>query len=918
MHDGETMSDGATMHDKAIEGEARAETGAAATDDGVHQIGPDGHVRQDRTAAESEPEQAALPAVAEPGLSDAEIERLVAQGRTNAVETPTSRSIWQILRSHVCTLFNAIILVAMIMVLTTGSWRDAVFGLVIIINTAIGVVTELRAKITLDRLSILVSSKPMVRRGGRDLAIGHDDIVLGDLLWVRAGDQVPADGKVLHTWGLELDESMLTGESATVVKREGDTVLSGATAVSGMALVRVEAVGKHGYAAKLTAEAKVYKASVSDLKSGINTILKTMTVIVVPLCFALIWSQIHTVGGWQVALSTGAWRQAVIAAVAGVVGMIPEGLVLLTSLNFAIAAMRLARHKTLVQELESVETLARVDCLNLDKTGTITDGRIAMNGIEFLDGSDRKGDDGAVLSALYDLANEENPNGTGRAVLAYLGDRDVMPGDVAGRIPFSSARKWSAVVRDTGEAWYLGAPEVLMSAMGSASTPGSDGVETGASHASYDGKDVADQVARHADQGERVLMVARCPADPSQGEAQDDQARDVPGGKQSTAGQDPTVGEASMSLPSGARPVALVLCAEHIRDDASHTLAWFREQGVRCRVISGDNPVTVGAIARKVGLTGEREPRTMDARELPEDIDRLAEVLDRVDVLGRVLPKQKQSIVKALHQGDHVVAMTGDGVNDTLAIKEADLGIAMGNAAPAAKAVAQIILVDSQFSHLPDVVARGRQVMANMERVASLFLVKTIYSMLISIGVVLTAMPFPYLPRHITYIGALTIGMPAFLLALGPSSRRYIPGFLRRVVAFAIPGGAAIGLATLLNSWMLPPIMHWNLDHAADLTLLRSTNAVLIFVLAMLVLARVSRPLRSWRGLLVVVFAVAGVVGVCIPPVARFFAVIVPSGSMLVTTLVVLVLTLVVYAVCRVAALPWSRRVSHDRRHRRD
>lgn len=259
-----------------------------------------------------------------------------------------------------------------------------------------------------------------------------------------------------------------------------------------------------------------------------------------------------------------------------------------------------------------------------------------------------------------------------------------------------------------------------------------------------------------------------------------------------------------------AEPVALVLCSEKIREDAERTLAWFREQGVRCRVISGDNPVTVGAIARRVKLTGDHEPVAMDARELPEDVNELARVLENVDVLGRVLPDQKKAIVQALHTQNHVVAMTGDGVNDALAIKEADLGIAMGNAAPATKAVAQVVLVDSKFSHLPDVVARGRQVMANMERVASLFLVKTVYSALISLGVVLTQIPYPYLPRHITYIGALTIGMPAFILALAPNTRRYIPGFLKRVVTFALPGGIATALSVLLAAWVLPPVMGWN------------------------------------------------------------------------------------------------------------
>lgn len=844
-----------------------------------------------------------LPAITETGLRDDEVRSRVEQGQTNVIDNATSRSIGEILRSHVFTLFNAIIFVAMIMVLITGSWKDAVFGFVIVINTAIGVLTELKAKYTLDRLSILVSSQPIVRRNGQDVAVDRDDIVLDDLLWVRAGEQVPADGSVVHSWGLELDESMLTGESQTVGKQPGSQVLSGANAVSGMALVHVEAVGSRGYAAKLTAAAKVYTATVSDLSAGINTILKVLTVIVVPLCVALVWSQMHAVGGWQVAISSGLWRKAVVSAVAGVVGMIPEGLVLLTSLNFAIAAMRLARKNTLVQELDAVETLARVDCLNLDKTGTITDGRIVMRSIEFLNeshgGEDRGPTSQQVTEALYDLADEEQRNATGNAVINYLQAQGVGSHGVRQRVPFSSSRKWSSIVRGNGDVWYLGAPEVLLTGFASA-RDGRDDRDGSDGHAGRDGGDGGDRdkavlhdVNAYADQGNRVLMVAYCPA------------RQVPDNWDES------------QLCGGSRPAALVLCAEHIRDDAQSTLAWFRSQGVRCRLISGDNPATVGAIAQQVQLTGTQPPRTMDARNLPDDIDELAEVLEDVDVLGRVLPQQKKSIVQALHRRDHVVAMTGDGVNDTLAIKEADLGIAMGNAAPAAKAVAQVVLVDSKFSHLPDVVARGRQVMANMERVASLFLVKTIYSLLISVGVVLTAMPFPYLPRHITYIGALSIGMPAFLLALGPSSRRYVPGFLRRVVAFALPGGVAIGVSVLLDSWVLPSVMGWNLAQASDLAALRSTNAIIVFIVAMVVLARVSRPLRSWRGVLVAVFAAAGVIGIAIPPVARFFAVTMPAGDMVPVTLVAVGVSLLLYVLCRVAAKQAERILSHIRQARR-
>lgn len=807
-----------------------------------------------------------MPEIGATGLTPKEVVQRIESGQSNAVKTSTSRSVQDIVRANVFTLFNGIIFAAMVLVLITGSWRDAVFGFVIIINTGIGIVTELRAKRTLDKLSILVASEFLVHRDGRDVEVPHNEIVLDDLLWIRAGEQVPADGQIIQTWGLELDESMLTGESRTVRHKVGEQVYSGATAVSGMALVKVNAVGSHSYAATLTAQAKVYKKTVSDLNKGINTILKFMTFLVVPLCILLILSQIHTVGGWGTALSTGEWRQAVVSAVAGVVGMIPEGLVLLTSLNFAVAAMRLARHNTLVQELESVETLARVDALNLDKTGTITDGGIAFNRLVML-GSANATAEQAATQALYDCCNEEQPNGTGQAVLAGLKAQGYGAGAVESRVPFSSARKWSAV-RKSGETWYMGAPEVIISAL------------------EGDYSSVLQQVNEYANDGNRVLLVARstAPLSPRSG------LRGAVEG--ANVSDDP-------QLDPKAEPVALVLCSEKIREDAERTLAWFREQGVRCRVISGDNPVTVGAIARRVKLTGDHEPVAMDARELPEDVNELARVLENVDVLGRVLPDQKKAIVQALHTQNHVVAMTGDGVNDALAIKEADLGIAMGNAAPATKAVAQVVLVDSKFSHLPDVVARGRQVMANMERVASLFLVKTVYSALISLGVVLTQIPYPYLPRHITYIGALTIGMPAFILALAPNTRRYIPGFLKRVVTFALPGGIATALSVLLAAWVLPPVMGWNVTgDAADLSALRATSAIILFAMGVFVLARVARPLNGWRGVLVAVFAAAGVIGAFVPFVANFFALILPTGATMVATLIALAGSALIFALC--------------------
>ena len=855
-----------------------------------------------------------LPDVSEQGLTQSEVFDAVNRGFVNVTNNRTSRSVLSIVRANVFTLFNAIIFAAMVVVLVTGSWKDAVFGFVILINTGIGVVTELRAKRTLDRLSILVASKSIVRREGKNVYVDHSGIVLGDLLWVRSGDQVPADANVVKSWGLEMDESMLTGESVTVRKAADDFVYSGSTAVSGVALMRVTAVGDNSYASKLAAQAKVYTKTISDLSRGINTILKWMTIVVVPLCVLLVWSQINKVGGFAVALQTGQWKSAVVSAVAGVVGMIPEGLVLLTSLNFAVAAMRLARKKTLVQELESVETLARVDCLNLDKTGTITDGGIAFVGVDLIgDGSNR-----LVNQALFDLSNEENPNATGSAIMEGLKNQGVSAASsVSARLPFSSARKWSAIryaLKDGRfETWYMGAPEVLATAICSRESSAvssdlhgsiapavaeggiSDSAVSGDSpfdncHLTDSFKQILNRVNEYAQQGNRVLLLAVAYSD--SGDSND-----------ATFSSSPVVS-------TSARPVALVRCSEKIRADARQTLAWFRQQGVRCRVISGDNPTTVASVAEKVGLTGNSKPVSMDARQLPKDINQLAEVLENVDVLGRVLPDQKKAIVQALHSKGHVVAMTGDGVNDTLALKEADLGVAMGNAAPAAKAVAQVVLVDSRFSHLPDVVAKGRQVMANMERVAGLFLVKTVYSALISAGVVLLGLNFPYLPRHITYIGSLTIGIPAFLLALAPNTRRYVPGFLHRVVRFALPNGIAVAVSVLVVSILSPLMLARGLDssnanasrlivesvHAVGVT--RTICAVTVFVLGVAVLATVSKPLISWRGIMVLFFAAAGVIGAFIPFVAHFFDLHVPvSGNAMFVMICAVIFAFVIWLV---------------------
>ena len=674
-----------------------------------------------------------LPEVEENGLTASQVRACEESGQTNAVKSTTSRSVLDIVRANVFTLFNGIIFAAMVLVLITGSWKDAVFGFVILINTGIGIVTELKAKRTLDRLSILVTSDYAVRRDGENTEVPSRDIVLGDLLWIRSGEQVPADAQVLSSYGLELDESMLTGESRTVRKEDGDQVYSGSTAVSGVALARVNAVGEHSYAATLTAQAKVYKKTVSDLNKGINTILKFMTFLVVPLCVLLVWSQMRTVGGWNAAIASGEWRQAIVSAVAGVVGMIPEGLVLLTSLNFAVAAMRLARKNTLVQELESVETLARVDCLNLDKTGTITESTMqADDPLPLAENTPIT----EILSAFY--AGGQPDNDTARALTACFGQGGTVWAAVR-TIPFNTAYKYSAKDFGAQGCYVVGAPDVLA------------GSRAG---------ELADRLTPLLAQGRRVLLLAK---------------------------YNGTLPDPPAALdPAQLEFLALLPLQNRIRESAPKTFRFFAKQGVKIKVISGDDPQAVSHVAANAGIAGAEH--WVDAATLQSEAA-LAEAAEKSTVFGRVTPEQKRQLVHALQAKGHTVAMTGDGVNDVLALKDADCGIAMASGAQAASQVAQLVLLDSDFAALPGVVAEGRRVINNIQRSASLFLVKNIFSFLLSIVALALPLAYPFQPLQLSLVTFATIGAPAFFLALEPNHELVHGRFMRNVLRKALPGG---------------------------------------------------------------------------------------------------------------------------------
>ena len=701
------------------------------------------------------------------GLSSAEVAERVAAGQTNVAETKTSRSFSEIFRANVFTRFNAVLGALFVVVIFAGSIADGLFGFPLIANSAIGIIQEWIAKRKLDRLAFMHAPTATVIRDGAPIDIHTQDVVLGDLILLRAGDQIPADGTVVDGTGLEVNEANLTGEMDAVPKDTDDQVMSGTIVTAGVGRFIAESVGTDAYVHRISAEAKVFTRASSEIQNSINKLLKYITWILVFAAPLQIWSQFRL-------NEVENWRDSAIRAVGGLVGLVPEGLVLLTTLAFLSAALKLTREQVLVQELPAVEGLARVSVVCIDKTGTITTGNIVFEGIEILGDADEP----TVRAALGALANDPAANNT----LATIGNAVHPPTDwIAGAlVPFDSSRKWKANTFEGRGTWYLGAPEML--------APNNEVLLA--------------QVAAHADTGRRVMLVAHS-----------------------------SITAPTTDLPSDLSPVAIVLLLEEVRDDAAETLAYFRQQGVRVIVISGDNPHTVGAIARVVGLDG-REP--IDARTMGTTVEEITESLKRGNVFGRVSPEQKRTVVQALQEQGDVVAMTGDGVNDALALKRADIGIAMNNGAPATKAVAQLILLDGRFSHLPSVLAEGRRVIGNVERVANLFLAKNAMSLVAIIGAAVAGIQFPILPRHMTLISTVTIGIPAFILALGPNPRRYVPGLLKRVLSFAVPAGAIAGIAVVAAN----AVSDDDSGTGATMAALMSFFAIL-FIL--------SRPLKGWK-----------------------------------------------------------------------
>ncbi|MFF0852212.1 HAD-IC family P-type ATPase [Streptomyces sp. NPDC003280] len=746
----------------------------------------------------------ALPGVRSAGLSRAQVAERVARGQVNDVPVRSSRSIGEIVRANVFTRFNAIIGVLWLVMLFVAPIQDSLFGFVILANTGIGIVQEWRAKQTLDSLAVIGEARPTVRRDGAAVEVATHEIVLDDLVETGPGDKIVVDGVCAEADGLEIDESLLTGEADPVVKRPGDPVLSGSFVVAGGGAFRATRVGREAYAAQLADEASRFTLVHSELRSGISTILKYVTWMMVPAAIGLVITQL--------VVKSDNLKDAVARTVGGIVPMVPEGLVLLTSVAFAIGVIRLGRKQCLVQELPAIEGLARVDTVCLDKTGTLTEGGMDVTELRPLNGADepyvRR-----VLGALGE--SDPHPNASLQAIIDACPDSEEWR--CVESLPFSSARKYSGAAFSEGDGeastWLLGAPDVLLAQDDPALS----------------------ETERLNEQGLRVLLLARA-------------AREL---------DDPEPAR-------GARPTALVVLEQRLRPDAGDTLRYFADQEVHAKVISGDNAVSVGAVAAKLGLSGT----AVDARKLPADRDDMARALDEGTVFGRVTPQQKREMVGALQAGGHTVAMTGDGVNDVLALKDADIGVAMGSGSEATRAVAQIVLLDNSFATLPSVVAEGRRVIGNITRVATLFLVKTVYSVLLALLVVCWRVEYPFLPRHLTLLSTLTIGVPAFFLALAPNTERAHPHFVRRVMRYAVPGGVVAGVATFATYLLAR-------DHytgPGSLEAETSAATLTLFLVSMWILAIIARPYTWWRIVLVAAMGVAFLLVLVVPALQDFFA----------------------------------------------
>ena len=742
------------------------------------------------------------------GLSRAEVADRVADGRVNGGPARSGRRVRDVVRANVVTRFNVLMGVLFVATFAVGARKDTLFIWVVVANVTIGIAQEVRALRALERLSFVSMASVLVRRDGTDVSVSPAEVVDDDLLVVGRGDQLPVDGVVVEQAGLEVDESLLTGEADPVMKSLGAMVLSGSVLVAGSGVVRATAVGSAAYARRLTDEARQFSLTGSELRAGTDRILRVVTWFLVPTSALLLWSQL---------VANETIKGAVQGTVAGVSGMVPEGLVLMTSLAFAAGVVRLGRRNVLTRELAAIEGLARIDMLLVDKTGTLTVAGMKVTGVEAAPAS---GDIDEVDDALAALAaSDHDPNPTMAAIaIAY----PTSPGWIATEvIPFSSARRWSGASFTGHGTWRLGALEAFRP-----DTSPADRLD--------------ETISTYQNDGYRTLVLAH-------------QDHDV--------------------LPGGAwygRIVAIVTLSERVKSDVAATVAYFGTQGVELKVVSGDNPTTVAAVARRAGVA---VIGVTDASRADEDDDStIVNAAATSNVFGRVGPHQKAGLVSGLQADGHTVAMIGDGVNDLLALKRADVGIAMGQGSPAARAVAQFVLLDGQFEALPAVVAEGRRVIANIERVARLFLTKTTYAFTLALATGVARLPFPFLPRQLSLVAALTIGIPGFLLALETNDTRSQPGFVRRVLTSAVPAGFVAALASFVAYADAR-------SDQASLTQARSTAAVVLFAVAMVVLADAARPLRARHVVMLAVLTTAFVSAVVFPANRHYFEFAAPPAA---------------------------------------
>ncbi|WP_457950335.1 HAD-IC family P-type ATPase [Pseudarthrobacter sp. alpha12b] len=763
------------------------------------------------------------------GLSTAEVRERTVAGLMNSVPTATSRSVGEIVQANVFTLFNAVVGGCFILLLVLGQWRDALFGLSAVSNSLIGIIQEYRAKRSLDQLAILqVARNTVVRNGAREV-ISSEDLVTDDLVVLNAGDQVTADLLLLGGSPLEVDESLLTGESEPVPKQDGDILLSGSLILVGNGQATVLRVGPDTSAYRLAAEARRFSLVTSEIRRSLEKVFTVITWLLLPTALLLTNAQMQDQGGWAGAMGSGRWIPAAVGAVAGLMAMIPLGLLLMTSVAFAVGGLRLARQKVLIQELAAVEVLARVDVLCLDKTGTLSSGSMVFDAVH--DAGDA-GEARAVgwREALEWFGASPEASSTAAAIGAAFPVQAPLP--ERGSVPFSSARKWSSVTFAPGSAapgtWILGAPDAVLGSPGCASAHG--------------------RAVALASTGLRTLALAHLPAP-------------LP----------PDAPEAG--LPPELVPILLLTFRESIRPDAAKTLDYFRRQGVTVKIISGDDPRTVAALARRVGFgTGI----AYDARALPGDPLLLEEAVESQNLFGSVTPSQKRDLVQALKRRGHTVAMTGDGVNDVLALKEADLGIAMDSASPATKAVARMVLLDGRFERLPAVVDEGRRAISNIERVSLVFLSKTVYATVISLVTGILLLAFPFLPRQLSALDGLTIGLPAFFLALQPGGQRYAPGFLRRSIAFAVPAGICTAVCVLAVS------AYGQLWGGHSLQSAQSAATMTLGLVAAWILVMASRPLNWTKGLILAGMYAGLVLLFSLPLTQDFFRVEWPPAALLI------------------------------------